>query len=153
MAAVNVTLVGTFTSADGTSVGGTFTGSMHYTDLGIGGGPAQPPLGIWGPTDPRPTPPIYLPPGGGGQPPGVPTHPIVIPPTPPGTDPPQPAHPIVLPPVPPDPPQQPPGSGMPPPGWSWHWQDPPGAWLLVYNPPESGKPQPPGAGAAPPPRR
>ena len=31
--------------------------------------PGQPPLGIWGPTDPRPTPPIHMPPSGGGQPP------------------------------------------------------------------------------------
>jgi len=53
-----------------------------------GGG--QPPLGIWGPTDPRPSNPIsgpvfpgspgYQPPGGGGQPPGSPTFPIWGPP-------------------------------------------------------------------------
>lgn len=44
----------------------------------------QPPLGIWGPTDPRPSHPIHLPGGGGGEgPPGIwgptdprPTHPI-----------------------------------------------------------------------------
>ena len=40
-------------------------------DTGGGGGPPEPPLGIWGPTDPRPTHPIAgypwpQPPGGGG---------------------------------------------------------------------------------------
>src|SRR5499427_1259276 len=46
----------------------------------------QPPLGMWGPNDPRPTPPIYIPPVGGGTPPGVPIHPIWGPPgfNPPG---------------------------------------------------------------------
>ena len=65
------------------------SGKMSITGLGIGGGPivppstpVEPPLGIWGPTDPRPTPPIYIP----GPPAG-------------GCDPPHPAHPIVLPPV------------------------------------------------------
>src|SRR5262245_52826656 len=49
--------------------------------------PGEPPLGMWGPTDPRPTPPIAMPPGGGpGGPPGG------------GAAPPEPAHPIVLPP-------------------------------------------------------
>lgn len=62
------------------------------TPIGSGEQPPQPPLGIWGPTDPRPTPPIYWPgfPGGGGggggqQPPGIwgplpgfPTNPIPI---------------------------------------------------------------------------
>lgn len=46
----------------------------------IAGVPGQPPLGIWGPTDPRPTPPIYIPimppAGEGGE---APTHPIYIP--------------------------------------------------------------------------
>ena len=54
--------------------------------------PGQPP-GIWGPTDPRPTPPIYIPvppPSGGGGGGGEhPEHPIYIPVYP--------AHPIVLP--------------------------------------------------------
>lgn len=50
--------------------------------------PSDPP-GIWGPTDPRPTPPIVIPPGWLGN--GVPTHPIVLPP-------PRPEHPIVIPP-------------------------------------------------------
>jgi hypothetical protein len=52
--------------------------------------PPQPPLGIWGPTDPRPTNPIYLPIGGTPDTPNVPTHPIYIPVYP--------SHPIVLPP-------------------------------------------------------
>lgn len=49
----------------------------------------EPPLGIWGPTDPRPTPPIYIPapvpPDSGLKPehpiyiPVFPTHPIVLP--------------------------------------------------------------------------
>jgi len=51
----------------------------------------EPPLGIWGPTDPRPTPPIFLPPN---TLPGVPSHPIYIPPPSPGV----PTHPIVIPP-------------------------------------------------------
>lgn len=75
---------------------------------------------IWGPTDPRPTPPIVIPPDAIS--PGVPTHPIYIPVypahpivIPPGSigggDPPVPAHPIVLPPyVPGHPIVIPPGS-------------------------------------------
>lgn len=76
------------------------------------------PPGIWGPTDPRPgyglpgqppgtwggagepfpTPPIHLPPVGGGSPPR-PTHPIILPgvPTHPIILPGHPAHPIILP--------------------------------------------------------
>jgi hypothetical protein len=63
---------------------------------------AEPPLGIWGPNDPRPTPPIYLP-----SFPPHPTHPIVIPPPPDPSNglpthpiyiPGYPAHPIVFPP-------------------------------------------------------
>ena len=50
--------------------------------------PTDPP-GIWGPTDPRPTPPIVIPPNWISD--GVPSHPIVLPP-------PRPAHPIVIPP-------------------------------------------------------
>jgi hypothetical protein len=41
--------------------------------------PEEPPLGIWGPTDPRPSHPIVLPPGP-IQGPVFPAHPIVIPP-------------------------------------------------------------------------
>ena len=73
-----------------------------YPDQGL---PGQPP-GIWGPNDPRPTPPIYIgeiPPGiVDGQPehpiyiPIFPAHPIVIPPD--AIAPGVPAHPIYLPP-------------------------------------------------------
>lgn len=77
----------------------------------VGPGEPEPPLGIWGPTDPRPTHPIYLPiPPGiiGGDPPKpehpiwlpvYPAHPIVIPPGAIQPDPPIPAHPIYLPPI------------------------------------------------------
>jgi len=123
MAAIPVTIVGTFTNADGTAVGGTLEGSLSFTGLGVGGGPAQPPLGIWGPTDPRPThpiapggqppgiwgppgpwptPPIHIPPEAGAQPPGIwgPTDPRPTPPIylPPGTIPGTPEHPIFIPP-------------------------------------------------------
>lgn len=50
--------------------------------------PPEPPLGIWGPTDPRPTHPICIPPDAIA--PGVPTHPIFLPVYP--------SHPIVIPP-------------------------------------------------------
>jgi hypothetical protein len=84
----------------------TFIGTLTYTDLGVGGGPAPggPPVGIW-PSPGVPTPPIYYPgvptppiyyPGApahpispGGPPPGiwpgpgVPTPPIYYPPAPP----------------------------------------------------------------------
>ena len=56
--------------------------------------PGGPPPGIWGPPGPWPTPPIYLPPAGGGG--EHPAHPIVIP-MPPGA-PGSPEHPIVIPP-------------------------------------------------------
>lgn len=75
----------------------TLMGQAWLPDLSVGGGPVYPeqppggggqPPGIWGPTDPRPTPPIAEPPGGwGGQPPGIwgppgpwPTPPIHLPP-------------------------------------------------------------------------
>lgn len=124
------------------------------TPIGGNGGeqpPQQPPLGIWGPTDPRPTFPIsgwnpgtgqfppYQPPSGGGQPP-VPSHPIYgnfpqfpiyYPPgtRPPGMGGPQP--PIV---VPPEPPLGIWGPGDPRPtlpisGWNpatGEWPKPPG---------------------------
>lgn len=89
-------------------------GEIYNADLSIGGGPiippTQPPLGIWGPTDPRPThpiapggpplgiwgggnvpyptPPIYYPGApvypdqGLPRPPGIPSHPIYNPPYP-----------------------------------------------------------------------
>lgn len=76
----------------------TIVGNASLTGLGVGGGPivppegggSEPPLGIWGPTDPRPTHPITGLPGYGppiGQPPGIwgpndprPTPPIYLPP-------------------------------------------------------------------------
>jgi hypothetical protein len=101
-------------------------GEVYDPTLGIGGGPiippeggAEPPLGIWGPTDPRPTPPIYIPvpppPESGLSPehpifiPVYPAHPIVIPvpPQPPsggGEHPEHPIPPVVWPPMPPKPP-------------------------------------------------
>jgi len=140
MAAIPVTIVGTFTSADGTSVGGTFTGSMSHSDLGVGGGP-MPPLSIWGPTDPRPSHPIAPggPPlgtwGGGNVP--YPTPPIYLPPVNPGEPPltiwgpgdPRPQPPIHLPGPPPDVTPSPPDVSVKPPpaggGWAyvsaWGW--------------------------------
>jgi hypothetical protein len=110
-----------------------FKGEVYDLSLSIGGGPifppeggVEPPLGIWGPTDPRPSHPIYIPvpppPDSGLKPehpiyiPVVPAHPIVIPIPPPDGgqpvpplviwggpyDPPRPAHPIYIPVVPPD---------------------------------------------------
>ena len=105
--------------------------------------PGGPPLGIWGPTDPRPTHPIA--PGGlppypdqglpphvslpivlppiEEPPPGTPSHPIVIPPGTPG----YPSHPIYRPDVKPEhpiviPPAPPEGAKPPPPegGWGYH---------------------------------
>jgi hypothetical protein len=93
----------------------TFVGYMHYTDVGVGGGPMPggpfpshpiapggpvPPLGTWGGRppnyvdiglpgpQPHPEHPIVIPPDAIA--PGVPTHPIYIPVYP--------AHPIVIPP-------------------------------------------------------
>jgi len=118
---------------------------------GGGGGGGQPPLGIWGPTDPRPTFPIsgwnpgtgnfpeQPPTGGGGQPP-VPSHPIAGGPWP--------THPIFFPPG-----TRPPGQGgpMPPqPG------QPPGIWgpndprptlpIAGWNPGTGNFPEGPGGG-------
>ena len=104
-----------------------------------GGGPvdpgysppwARPPLGIWGPTDPRPTPPIYIPPEGGQPPLGIwgPTDP-----RPgyglPGPQP-HPEHPIVLP---PDlPPETPEGGRI---EWKTAWT-PQTGWVVVGIPQE-----------------
>jgi hypothetical protein len=96
----------------------TIVGTMTWDETG-GGGPT-PPLGIWGPTDPRPSYPIYWPgfPNWGGWPtptppnpnppypdaglPLFPFHPIVVPPggawpSPPDPNAPRPSHPIMLP--------------------------------------------------------
>src|SRR5262252_1818596 len=69
MAAVPTTLVGILAHEDGSSENVTFTGLASITGLSVGGGPIDPPR-IWGPTDPRPTPPIHL--GPGGEPGGPP---------------------------------------------------------------------------------
>jgi hypothetical protein len=120
----------------------------------------EPPLGIWGPTDPRPSPPIagipgfpgYTPPGGGTQPPGIwgplpgfPTHPISGIPGLPGYEPP--SHPpeptpgpgmqaIVLP-VPPSDPPTPPPAGVPAGStqmliWFGPGTKPASAWVSPY---------------------
>ena len=91
--------------------------------------PPEPPLGIWGPTDPRPTPPIYIPapeppPEGGGEP-GEPTHPIYLPVYP--------AHPIVLPPD-VDRPKPPPDMINPPSGARGFWAYSPFYKSMVFVP-------------------
>ena len=91
--------------------------------------PGQQP-GIWGPTDPRPTPPIYIPPAGAEPPLGIwgPTDPR------PGLGPvapqPHPEHPIVLP---PDlPPTTPEGGRI---EWKTAWT-PVTGWIVVGIPQE-----------------
>ena len=73
MSAVEVTITGMlYDRVNRTSQNVVLIGEANLTNLGVGGGPVIPPgmpPGIWGPTDPRPTPPIYLPPGGSGGPP------------------------------------------------------------------------------------
>ena|SRR5215831_7747904 len=128
------------------------------------GQPGQPPLGIWGPTDPRPTHPIapggappviWGPPGPwpqppyhpGGQPPVIsgglpwPTPPIYLPPVEPGA----PTHPIVLPPTVPGYPSHPivlPEPPPSPPAGEGRWVFVPGlGW--VWQPAQSDKPHPP----------
>jgi hypothetical protein len=109
MAAIPVTIVGTITHADGSVEGVKLEGSASLTGLGVGGGPVQPPLGIWPPGSgiDLPTHPIAPggPPPGIWPSPGVPTHPIA-----PGGPPPKPTFPIWGPPG----ISLPPGSGYPP---------------------------------------
>lgn len=116
---------------------------------GGGGGeqPGQPP-GIWGPNDPRPTPPIHLPPWYPGQPPGIwggaplpwPTPPIYYPPGIWGPTDPRPSNPIA----------NVPGISNPnPPGWGARPEHPiyypPGIWGPTDPRPGWGLPgQPPG---------
>lgn len=87
-----------------------------------------PPPGIWGPTDPRPTPPIVIP-----NPPTEP--PLVIW----GPDDPRPTLPITWPGYPAWPPTQP-SPPVPPDKWYWHYC-PDIGWVLV-PPGGGGKPQP-----------
>lgn len=72
MAAVNITINGVICDLYGRTITGPvkIVGEAMYSDLGVGGGPVippagggQPPLGIWGPTDPRPSNPIANVPG------------------------------------------------------------------------------------------
>jgi hypothetical protein len=102
MGAVPVTIVGIETREDGSSSSVTIVGIASLTGLSVGGGPASPPLypshpivlppsgvhpehpiynppGIWGPTDPRPTHPIVIPP----PPDGFPNPPEGVKPPPP----------------------------------------------------------------------
>jgi hypothetical protein len=143
MAAIPITLIGTSTTDPSGQT--TFVGVAVVTGLGIGGGPIvpQPPLGIWGPTDPRPGNPISgIPglPGGPGQQPGIwgPTDP-------------RPFNPISgIPGLPGAPDQQPGGGGGGGGGaGSWRWvYSPIYGWVL--DPGAGGKPQPPGgAGSQP----
>ena len=121
MAGRQVIIVGMLSVDGGPARPATMVGEAGDPNLGIGGGPIypEPPLGIWGPTDPRPTPPIYLPPGSGVVlPPGVPAHPNFLPVVP--------AHPIVL----PDPPEKPPGAEE----WQWRWTN---EYHWVLDPPPS----------------
>jgi hypothetical protein len=126
----------------------TFVGVAVITGLGLGGGPmpggpGQPPLSIWGPTDPRPGNPISgIPglPGGPGQQPGIW-----------GPNDPRPGNPISgIPGLPGAPGQQPPppgGGGGSPGSWRWVYS-PFYGWVL--DPGTGGKPQPPGgAGSQP----
>lgn len=139
MAAVAVQIRGTlYDLTKRTSQQVVLMGEASLLGLGIGGGPIIPPEGgggdgdhIWGPTDPRPTPPIALPPGYPGDPPHIwgPTDP-------------RPTPPIYLPPeqVPPNmkPPQAPPaGTTAPVPGnWPTTGQVPPE--YVVFNYPGVG---------------
>jgi len=102
--------------------------------------PAKPPLGIWGPSGPWPTPPIVVVPPGELAP-GVPSHPIVIPPE---QLPPVPGHPIVLP---PETPGEPPVVLPPLPPEIW----PPAGVVTppIYYPPEIW-PKPPEKPTEPP---
>ena len=71
MAAVPITIVGIITNSKGESDQVTLVGLSHITGLEVGGGPVYPPE-IWGPNDPRPTPPIHIPPPPTEVPPGNP---------------------------------------------------------------------------------
>lgn len=75
MAAVEVTISGVlYDRVNRTAQNVVLIGEATLSGVGVGGGPIYPPSGggggggegIWGPTDPRPTPPIHLPPGSGG---------------------------------------------------------------------------------------
>ena len=140
MAAIEITITGVlYDKTARTTRPVVIIGDASLTGLGVGGGPIVPPdsgapPGFWGPNDPRPTPPINLPPWdqSGGRPPGIWG--------PPG---PWPSPPIHLPPMPIEPPSNPTEPKPPPPdgGWGWH---PTYGWGFFPNPSGGGKPQPPG---------
>lgn len=101
MSAAYVTIVGKMKTADGTEQDVTISGMADVIAFTPGSPPPrphpEPPLGIWGPTDPRPTPPIALPPGYGRPPLGIwgptdprPWNPIAGIPGIPGYEPPKP---------------------------------------------------------------
>jgi hypothetical protein len=151
MAAVPVTLIGSVTYDNGTTQQVTFQGVAALTGLGVGGGPAQPPLGIWGGAPPyvdiggpgsQPHPSHPIAPGGRppypSQGPGFPTHPIYLPPIVPGGPPidAHPEHPIVLPP--PTEGTGPEGGKPPPPGGGWGYH-PTYGWGYF---PAQGEPSP-----------
>ena len=164
MAGNPITFIGKMTKADGTVEQVQLDGIAGTPGLDVGiplppSGPpgvVAPPIyyppGIWGPTDPRPTPPIYIPsppPVGIWPPPGVVAPPIYYPPGIWGPTDPRPTPPIHLPepePPPTEPPIAPPGGGLSE-GWQWFYT--PGyGFVLVWLPPGGGgKPQPPGGEA------
>ena len=131
MAAIDITISGVlYDKLSRTTRPVVLIGEASLTGLGVGGGPIVPgdPPGIWGPTDPRPSHPINLPPWYPGDPPGIwgPTDP-------------RPSHPIVIPKPPTDPPATP-TEPKPPPadgGWGWH---PEYGW--GFFPMTGGKPNP-----------
>jgi len=133
-----------------------FVGEMYNADLSVGGGPIipapQPPLGIWGPTDPRPTHPIAgypWPQPPTGQPPypsqGLPPFATNLPVVPPGgvwpTPPGQPPYPDAgLPPFATNLPVVPPGGAWPTPPGGGGGQPPLGIWGGPYFPPVPSHP-------------
>ena len=109
-------------------------GNATLVGLTVGGGPivppegAEPPLGMWGPNDPRPTPPIYHP---GDKPPGMW-----------GPNDPRPTPPIYMPKPPPEYPNAPEGDKPPPPEGGWGYVSDHGyGW--GYFPAQADKPHPP----------
>lgn len=98
--------------------------------------------GIWGPTDPRPTPPIYWPGfpggGGGGGGGGQPTHPIALPGDPWWGADLKPEHPIVIPPEGETPPTSPPDSNF---DCRWVYEEGQG-WVLYCKGGPYDKPRP-----------
>ena len=75
MAGQSVVIVGTMTDSEGKTQQVTIQGVGAIAPVDPGYGVPLPPLGIWGPTDPRPSHPIVLP-----EPPEVPTEPPIAPP-------------------------------------------------------------------------